>query len=937
MPTSTLVNDVKVISSTVGIGPLTLGAAVTAYRGVEALVDGQTYSYSIHQGENREYGRGVFTAATNGFTRGVINSSASNTPIALQNGAVVAIVLLVEDLDERVGIPANLTIGGVDVGTPAVHISGTSPNFILDFTLPPGTEGDPGPGNTLAIGTVTKLAPGSNPTAVITGSSPNQVLNLGLVTGDTGSGDRLKAPVKYALTYPVPTGGRTGLPVADGAQTVAGDDVLDMISADAANRGIYVVQGAGLPWVRRSDFDTAAKVNGAVVFVQDGYTRWAKEWRVDSAITTLGAEPIEFVSWEGGGDTANNLRSKSGIIVDLGDSNTGSYNGTQFAWDRERGNPATGPLAHWDRYMMAVDGMKLNTIVLSIGTGDRNAPPIHYPVASNPKFDGNVWRVVNAKPDWLNIRLLTNDLGLYPRSFAGGGTREAVRANLRAIVAFFRTVLPACHIEFDLPQPFCGEDFIVSGTNVTQFALADPANPTVIGGAAYLNNIMREEVIAWESRHPNVTVLDSQVLSSSPTFRCDNKLTDWLDIETDSVGVHQQMINNGLHALDICERRREQEKWRRHCVTTRDFLADVQRSPVGEADESREEHFMYFTATILSGSDTFITMRVSPEYLFWLSPRDFVFTGDGRVPSFQALKDAEYARFVKGRGAYQRIMAMKGDITLRFEATGNVYHANSVIQSQIVTDPNGELQYIVRFTGINASSEYVSAGNGLTPWLQRVRISADKSSSLPFIQRDVRAVMPLGASAAICTTAFGNPNPTGWPVRRALANRFVATDGALTIDIALANQQADNRLVEYAATTNGSITGTALTVASGVNIIVGLTVAGAGVTAGTKIVSGSGTSWQVDISQTVATTSLNIGGINNASPLSIGTLSFTASNLFATYTPNQVNIDLVVSQNIAWTAPVGSAPGYAMFKSGYRLIATPSIALTRPITLVVSD
>ena len=50
-----------------------------------------------------------------------------------------------------------------------------------------GDKGDPGPANSLGIGTVTKLAPGSTPTATISGSSPSQTVSFGLVTGDTGS------------------------------------------------------------------------------------------------------------------------------------------------------------------------------------------------------------------------------------------------------------------------------------------------------------------------------------------------------------------------------------------------------------------------------------------------------------------------------------------------------------------------------------------------------------------------------------------------------------------------------------------------------------------------------------------------------------------------------------------------------------------------------
>ena len=55
---------------------------------------------------------------------------------------------------------------------------------------PQGIQGIQGPANTLTIGTVTTLSTGSDATASITGTAPNQVLNLGLprgLKGDTGA------------------------------------------------------------------------------------------------------------------------------------------------------------------------------------------------------------------------------------------------------------------------------------------------------------------------------------------------------------------------------------------------------------------------------------------------------------------------------------------------------------------------------------------------------------------------------------------------------------------------------------------------------------------------------------------------------------------------------------------------------------------------------
>ena len=88
------------------------------------------------------------------------------------------------------GPPNTLAIGTVVTGiSSSATITGTSPNQILNLTLQKGDKGDTGntgpagPPNTLAIGTVTS---GASPSATITGTSPNQTLNLTLQKGDKG-------------------------------------------------------------------------------------------------------------------------------------------------------------------------------------------------------------------------------------------------------------------------------------------------------------------------------------------------------------------------------------------------------------------------------------------------------------------------------------------------------------------------------------------------------------------------------------------------------------------------------------------------------------------------------------------------------------------------------------------------------------------------------
>jgi len=102
--------------------------------------------------------------------------------------------------------PANtLAIGTVTTGAAGSNASatltGTAPNQTLSLTIPrgdtgqtgstgstgaTGSVGPAGPANSLTIGTVTTGAAGSNADATITGAAPNQTLSLTIPRGNTG-------------------------------------------------------------------------------------------------------------------------------------------------------------------------------------------------------------------------------------------------------------------------------------------------------------------------------------------------------------------------------------------------------------------------------------------------------------------------------------------------------------------------------------------------------------------------------------------------------------------------------------------------------------------------------------------------------------------------------------------------------------------------------
>ena len=125
MTLSTLVDLTKVTILSVGTGPLLLGAAVPGFRGQEALVTGNLYTYSIQQGANYELGTGTYDGGAGTLTRGVILSSYGNAAIPLTPNGICTFTVMAADL--RVpGPPGN-----------------------------PGAPGGPGnPGNPGANGTV---------------------------------------------------------------------------------------------------------------------------------------------------------------------------------------------------------------------------------------------------------------------------------------------------------------------------------------------------------------------------------------------------------------------------------------------------------------------------------------------------------------------------------------------------------------------------------------------------------------------------------------------------------------------------------------------------------------------------------------------------------------------------------------------------------------
>ena len=110
-----------------------------------------------------------------------------------------------QGIQGETGATTSLSIGRVSSGEEAsATIIGEAPDQILNLVLPKGDKGEkgnvgpqgeqgiqgnPGPANSLTVGTVEK---GAVPSATITGEAPNQVLNLVLPTGETAEIEAIK-------------------------------------------------------------------------------------------------------------------------------------------------------------------------------------------------------------------------------------------------------------------------------------------------------------------------------------------------------------------------------------------------------------------------------------------------------------------------------------------------------------------------------------------------------------------------------------------------------------------------------------------------------------------------------------------------------------------------------------------------------------------------
>lgn len=160
---STLVDRVRIFVLSSGTGPFQLGAAVPAFRGIEALTDGSTYSYAIESGSNYEAGTGTYLSGSGVFVRSPQISSNGGAAVAFPAGIQLVFTALAQDLVATGGtLPIADSLGdnpdvavsqrAATAGITAISdlangvVNGTTP-----WVLPDEADGDaiPAPGSGL--------------------------------------------------------------------------------------------------------------------------------------------------------------------------------------------------------------------------------------------------------------------------------------------------------------------------------------------------------------------------------------------------------------------------------------------------------------------------------------------------------------------------------------------------------------------------------------------------------------------------------------------------------------------------------------------------------------------------------------------------------------------------------------------------------------------
>ena len=123
--------------------------------------------------------------------------------------------------------------------------------------------------------------------------NPTDAANKAYVDA-TAAGLSWKQAVKAASTGDLTL---SGAQTVDGVSLIAGDRVLVKNQATAADNGIYIVAAGA--WTRSTDADSAAELDSATVFVQQGTVNADSGWTQTATIVTVGTTAQTWAQFSG--------------------------------------------------------------------------------------------------------------------------------------------------------------------------------------------------------------------------------------------------------------------------------------------------------------------------------------------------------------------------------------------------------------------------------------------------------------------------------------------------------------------------------------------------------------------------------------------------------------------------------------------------------------
>jgi hypothetical protein len=254
-----LLNRVRAFTATIGTGTITIGPAFnTSFRNFAQAnaVDGQSYFYVIEDGNNAEWGEGVYSAAAATLTRGVIesiiNGVSGTTLLNLSGAGIVSISALAQNFTGATGATG-----------PQGATGATGPQGATGATGAPGATGATGPqGPTGATG---PPAPPAGPLTVLGNplATGGAVTPVAMTAAETKTVLGITAADVAAGTFPGANYTFAGALAIDNnlAVTASGNVNANINGASGNSKAVTLSTGTFSRWVISSNTDPESGSN----------------------------------------------------------------------------------------------------------------------------------------------------------------------------------------------------------------------------------------------------------------------------------------------------------------------------------------------------------------------------------------------------------------------------------------------------------------------------------------------------------------------------------------------------------------------------------------------------------------------------------------------------------------------------------------------------